>query len=137
MKKNPQSLSELPANWPERALWILFFLFYTLFFIHFLKYETIVSRNGLSLWYSEQDTSSVKCLCRCCKNSTVVTFSKQQTFYFKYLCTTSSFTLAHIFKRIHLCYSNISGEYFIVVQKQIANFWELALSGCSLIYELQ
>ena len=34
-----------------------FFLFYIL--IYFLKYETIVSRNGLSLGYSEQDTSSV------------------------------------------------------------------------------
>ena len=32
---------------------------YILILIYFLKYETIVSRNGLSLGYSEQDTSSV------------------------------------------------------------------------------
>ena len=36
------------------------FLFYILIFIYFFKYETIVSRNGLSLGYSERDTSSVK-----------------------------------------------------------------------------
>ena len=36
---------------------VIFCLFYIL--IYFLKYETIVSRNGLSLGYSEQDTSSV------------------------------------------------------------------------------
>ena len=33
--------------------------FSTLIFIYFFKYETIVSRNGLSLGYSERDTSSV------------------------------------------------------------------------------
>ena len=36
------------------------FLFYILIFIYFFKYETIVSRNGLSLGYSERDISSVK-----------------------------------------------------------------------------
>ena len=35
------------------------FLFYILIFIYFFKYETIVSRNGLSLWCSEPHTSSV------------------------------------------------------------------------------
>ena len=39
----------------------IFFLFYIFIFIYFLKYETIVSRNGLSLGYSERDTSSVGC----------------------------------------------------------------------------
>jgi hypothetical protein len=50
-------------NWPgqlagnsERAHGILFSI---LIFIYFLKYETIVSRNGLSLGYSERDISSV------------------------------------------------------------------------------
>ena len=38
------------------------FLFYFYIFIYFFKYETIVSRNGLSLGYSERDTSSVYCL---------------------------------------------------------------------------
>ena len=42
----------------ERARWFLF-LFYILIYIYFFKYETIVSRNGLSLGYSEQDTGSV------------------------------------------------------------------------------
>ena len=37
-----------------------YFLFYTLIFIYFFKYETIVSRNGLSLGYSERETSSVQ-----------------------------------------------------------------------------
>ena len=44
----------------ERARGILF-LFSLLIFISFFKYETIVSRNGLSLGYSERDTSSVLC----------------------------------------------------------------------------
>ena len=55
-----------PANWPgqfSQKGWLglmgFHFLFYTLIFIYFFKYETIVSRNGLSLGYSEQDTSSV------------------------------------------------------------------------------
>ena len=43
----------------ERARGILF-LFSLLIFISFFKYETIVSRNGLSLGYLEQDTCSVK-----------------------------------------------------------------------------
>ena len=36
-----------------------FSLFYILIIIYFFKYETIVSKNGLSLGYSERDTSSV------------------------------------------------------------------------------
>ena len=36
-----------------------FLYYYILIFIYFFKYENIVSRNGLSLGYSEQDTSSV------------------------------------------------------------------------------
>ena len=42
----------------ERARGI-FFLFYILISIYSFKYETIVSRNGMSLGYSERDTSSV------------------------------------------------------------------------------
>ena len=42
----------------ERARGI-FSLFYNLIFILFFKYETIVSRYGWSLGYSERDTSSV------------------------------------------------------------------------------
>ena len=38
------------------------FFFYSLIFIYFFKYETNVSRNGLSLGYSERDTSSVNVL---------------------------------------------------------------------------
>ena len=59
-KKIPRALSELPANWPdsEKARGIFFYL-YTLILIYLFKYETIVSRNGLSLGYSERDTSSV------------------------------------------------------------------------------
>ena len=63
-KKNPQALSELVPFWlnwqnqlagySERAHGIFFS------FIYFLEYDTIVSINGLSLGYSEQDTSSVK-----------------------------------------------------------------------------
>ena len=40
-----------------------FSLFYILIFIYFSKYETIVRRNGLSLGYSERDTSSVESVC--------------------------------------------------------------------------
>ena len=39
-----------------------FFLSYTLIFIYLFKYETMFSRNGLSLEYSERDTSSVKAI---------------------------------------------------------------------------
>ena len=46
---------QLAGN-PERAGEIFFSL---ISFIHFLKYETIVSINGLSLGYSEQGTCSV------------------------------------------------------------------------------
>ena len=38
----------------------IFFLFYVLIFICFFNYETVVSRNGLSLGYSEGDTISVR-----------------------------------------------------------------------------
>ena len=38
---------------------IFYFLFSILIFVYFFKYETIVSRNGLSLGYSERDTSNV------------------------------------------------------------------------------
>ena len=37
-------------------------IFYILILINFFKYETIVSRNGLSLGYSEKDTISVTSL---------------------------------------------------------------------------
>ena len=43
-----------------KGLMGFFFLFSLLIIIYFFKYETIVSRNGLSLGYSEQDTSSVR-----------------------------------------------------------------------------
>ena len=73
-KKIPQALSELPANWPGltslfgligltglqvtlKGLVGFFSLLY--FFIYFFEYEIIVSRNGLSLGYSERYTSSV------------------------------------------------------------------------------
>ena len=47
----------------DRARGIFFFLFYiNQIFIYFLKYEIIVSRNGLSFGYLEQDTSSVTIL---------------------------------------------------------------------------
>ena len=55
------SKSNLPgqlAGSSERASGI-FSLFYISILIYCFKYETIVSRNGLSLGYSEQDTSSV------------------------------------------------------------------------------
>ena len=53
-------------NWPlagnsERAGGI-FFLFYKLIFIYLFKYEIIVSRNDLSLGYSERDIRSVRYL---------------------------------------------------------------------------
>ena len=47
--------------------WILLgflFLFSLLISIYIFKYETIVGRNGLSLGYSERDTSSVISLCQ-------------------------------------------------------------------------
>ena len=50
--------SAWPAGNSERARGISFSLLYFNFH-YFLKYETIVSRNGLSLGYSERDTSSV------------------------------------------------------------------------------
>ena len=37
---------------------------FSFIFSFFLKYETIVSRNGLSIGYSEQDTSSVSSYAR-------------------------------------------------------------------------
>ena len=58
-KKFPRALSELPVNWPGRFSQTFFFLIYILILIYFSKYETIVTRNGLSLGYSERDTSSV------------------------------------------------------------------------------
>ena len=45
----------------ERALGISFFLLYLNFNL-FFKYETIVSRNDLSLGYSEGEASCVKAL---------------------------------------------------------------------------
>ena len=73
------ALSELPANWPGRfsqkgwlglasqqitlkGLMFFFSLFSLLYFIFYLffEYETIVSKNGLPLGYSERDTSSVQ-----------------------------------------------------------------------------
>ena len=45
------------------------FYIYIFIFIYFLKYETIVSRNGLSLGYSEQDTCSVYCMSKNPKTS--------------------------------------------------------------------
>ena len=44
------------ADSAKKARGIFFSL---IILIHFLQYETIVSRNGLSLGYSERDTSSV------------------------------------------------------------------------------
>ena len=49
----------LLAGNSERACGILF-LFSLLISFYFLEYETIVSRNDLSLGYSERDKSSVK-----------------------------------------------------------------------------
>ena len=72
-KKIPPALSELPAIWPGRfsqngwlglASWQvtlkgLVGYFFSFMFIFLSKYETIASRNSLSLGYSEQDISSV------------------------------------------------------------------------------
>ena len=48
----------LQMNYYVKNMQCVFYI-YIYFYIYFFKYETIVSRNGLSLGYSERDTSSV------------------------------------------------------------------------------
>ena len=67
--KVPLAPSKCLSKWIKVDKWDYFqngsqdfffsFLFSLLILIYFFKYETIVSRNGLSLGYSERDTSSV------------------------------------------------------------------------------
>ena len=61
------------TDMPDRITSLgVFFLFSLLIFIYLLKCETIVSRNGLWLGYSQRDTSSV---CRHI-NAKIRTFDK-------------------------------------------------------------
>ena len=63
-KRENEFPQALPDNWPGwKGSWdfIISYLFVSIF-IYFLKYESIVIRNGLSLGRSEQDTSSVQSL---------------------------------------------------------------------------
>ena len=61
------------------------FLFYFLFFIYFFKYETIVSRNGLSLECLEQDTSTVSLSGAPTHKSRIYFTAEIQKYFFRYL----------------------------------------------------
>ena len=88
-KKSPRSLSELPSNWPG---WFspIHFNFYLLF-----KYETIVNRNGLSLGYSERDTSSVELVSRLVYLRPLIhcdSITESLTFGLRWACSTTAIT---------------------------------------------
>ena len=65
----------------------IFFLFYILISIYSFKYETIVSRNGMSLGYSERDTCSV----RCCQKQ------KKTRIFQKEIMNSAVFALKHFY----------------------------------------
>ena len=66
-----------------------FSLFDVLIFIYSLKYETIVSKNGLSLGYSKRDTCSVCSHNPLCMLKNKVIFIVLGIFIFG-LCTTTT-----------------------------------------------